>query len=113
MRSSDGTPSDVHNAPWWGDHKRIDTLIRPASITSSMETRTWRWGLLILSPVMIAVAVFSFLQYTVRDPRPEALGVLAVLGMVIGIASIAAALTTPDVQHVQHVQHKRDVHSGP
>lgn len=72
-----------------------------------MDTRIWRVGLLILSPVMIAIAVFSFLQYTVRDPRPEALGVLAVLGMVIGIASIAAALTTPEVQH------KRDVHSGP
>ncbi len=74
---------------------RAGVLVRfPASITSSMETRTWRWGLLILSPVMIAIAVFSFLQYLVHDPRPEALGTVAVLGMVIGIAAIVAALST-------------------
>ena len=93
MRSSDGTLSDVHSGPLPADHERIDTLIRPASITSSMDARIWRWGILILSPVMIAIAVFSFMQYTVRAPRPEALGTVAVLGMVIGIAAIVAALT--------------------
>ncbi|KAF5040624.1 hypothetical protein DSECCO2_531470 [anaerobic digester metagenome] len=60
-----------------------------------MNTRTWRWGILVLSPLMAGIAIFSFLQYLVHDPRPEALGTVAVLGMVIGIVAIVAALTTP------------------
>ena len=60
-----------------------------------MNTRTWRWGILVISPFMIALAVFSFLQYLVRDPRPEAPGSIAVLGMVIGLVAIEAAPTTP------------------
>ena len=61
-----------------------------------MKTRTWRWGILVLSPVMIVLAIFSFLQYLVHDPRPEALGTVAVLGMVIGLVAIVAVLTTPE-----------------
>ena len=95
MIRSAGKPVGGTRPPLSADRDRTDTIILPASITSSMNTRTWRWGILVLSPVMIVLAIFSFLQYTVRDPRPEALGVLAVLGMVLGIVSIVAALTTP------------------